>query len=91
MLGLVVISSDQILPGITAGEISLRTQQKRIDVCCLTLITGVACLADAALQTALALVLSTSAFLIATTAVHIAAVVGIVLGVLLLFWIKSIR
>jgi hypothetical protein len=55
----------------------------------LTLIIGTAALADAVLQTVLALVLSTSAFLIATTAVHIATIVGIVLGVFLLFWIKS--
>jgi len=57
----------------------------------LTLIIGIASLADSALQTALAIVLSTSAFLIATTAIHIAAVVGIVLGLYLLFWIKSNR
>ncbi len=57
----------------------------------LTLIIGIACLADAALQTALAIVLSTSAFLIATTAIHVAALVGIALGVLLLFWVKSSR
>ena len=57
----------------------------------LTLIIGIACLADAVLQTALAIVLSTSAFLVATTAIHVAALVGIVLGVLLLFWVKSNR
>ncbi len=57
----------------------------------LTLIIGIACLADAALLTALALILSTSAFLISRTAIHIAALVGIVLGVLLLFWVKSNR
>jgi len=57
----------------------------------LTLIIGIACLADAVLQTALAIVLSTSAFLIATTSIHVAAVVGIVLGVFLLLWVKSNR
>ena len=57
----------------------------------LTLIIGIACLADAVLQTALAIVLSTSAFLVATTAIHVAALVGIVLGVLLFFWVKSNR
>lgn len=55
----------------------------------LTLIIGIPSLSDAALQTALALVLSTSAFLVATTAIHVGAVVGIVLGVLLLYWVKS--
>jgi hypothetical protein len=57
----------------------------------LTLIIGIACLADAALQTALALVLSTSAFLIARTAIHVSAVMGIVLGLFVLFWVKSNR
>lgn len=57
----------------------------------LTLIIGIACLADAVLQTALAIVLSTSAFLVATTVIHVAALVGIVLGVLLFFWVKSNR
>jgi hypothetical protein len=57
----------------------------------LTLLIGIACLADAVLQTALAIVLSTSAFLIAKTAIHVAALVGIALGVLLLFWVKSNR
>ncbi len=57
----------------------------------LTLIIGIASLADAALQTALALVLSTSAFLVATTTIHVAAVVGIVLGVFLLIWVKFNR
>ena len=56
-----------------------------------TLIIGIACLADAALGTALALFLSTSAFLIARTAIHIAAVVGIIGGVYLVIWLKSSR
>jgi hypothetical protein len=47
----------------------------------ITLMIGIAALADAALQTAFALLLSTSAFLIATTVIHVAAIVGIVLGV----------
>src|SRR6266568_1714190 len=53
----------------------------------LTLIIGIASLADAVLQTALAIVLSTSAFLIATTVIHVAVVVGIVLGVFLIYWV----
>ena len=57
----------------------------------LTLIIGIACLADAVLQTALAILLSTGAFLIATTAIHVAAVVGIVLGVFLVLWVRSNR
>ncbi len=56
-----------------------------------TLIIGIACLADAALGTALALMLSTSAFLIARTAIHIAAVVGIIGGVFFIIWLKSSR
>ncbi len=57
----------------------------------MTLIIGIASLADAALQTAFALLLSTSAFLIATTAIHVAALVGIVLGVFVVIWVKSNR
>ncbi len=57
----------------------------------ITLVIGIVTLGDAVLQTALALTLSTSAFLVATTAIHIAAVVVIVLGGLLLFWVKSYR
>jgi hypothetical protein len=53
----------------------------------LTLIIGIAALADAVVQTVLALALSTSAFLVATTVIHIAT--GIVIGVFLLFWIRS--
>ena len=49
----------------------------------LTLVLGIACLADAALQTVLAITLSTGAFLVAKTAVHVAAIVGIMSGVLL--------
>jgi len=56
-----------------------------------TLIIGIACLADAVLVTALALFLSTSAFLIARTAIHIAAIVGIIGGVYLVIWLKSSR
>ena len=49
----------------------------------LTLVLGIACLGDAALQTVLAITLSTGAFLVAKTAVHVAAIVGIMSGVLL--------
>jgi hypothetical protein len=57
----------------------------------MTLIIGIAALADAALQTAFALLLSTSAFLIATTVIHVAAIVGIVLGVFVVIWVNSNR
>ena len=57
----------------------------------MTLMIGIAALADAALQTAFALLLSTSAFLIATTAIHVAALVGIVLGVFVIIWVNSTR
>jgi hypothetical protein len=49
----------------------------------LTLIIGIACLANAALQTTLALTLSTAQFLIATTAIRVAALFGIISGVAL--------
>lgn len=49
----------------------------------LTLLVGIACLADAALQTALAITLSTGAFLVAKTAVHVVALVGILSGAVL--------
>jgi hypothetical protein len=49
----------------------------------LTLVIGIACLADAALQTALAITLSTAGFIVATTAIHVAAVIGIISGVAL--------
>lgn len=49
----------------------------------LTLVVGVACLADAALQTALALTLSTAGFLVATAVVHVLTLVGFVSGGLL--------
>jgi hypothetical protein len=56
-----------------------------------TLVIGIVFLADAVLQTALALLLSTGAFLIATTAVHIGVIVGTALGMAVFFWIKSNR
>jgi hypothetical protein len=49
----------------------------------LTLVVGVACLADAALQTVLALKLSTAGFLIARVAVHVATLVAFISGGLL--------
>jgi hypothetical protein len=55
----------------------------------LTLLVGVAALADAVLQTVLAIALSTSAFLIATTAIHVGTIVAIVLGLLILLWVRS--
>ena len=49
----------------------------------LTLVVGVACLADAALQTALALTLSTAGFLVATTVVHVVTLATFISGGLL--------
>lgn len=49
----------------------------------MTLVVGIACLADAALQTALALTLSTAGFLLATAAVHVVTLVAFVSGGLL--------
>ena len=49
----------------------------------MTLVVGVTCLADAALQTALALTLSTAGFLVATVVVHVVTVVSFVSGGLL--------
>jgi hypothetical protein len=49
----------------------------------LTVVVGVACLASAAVQTVLALTLSTGEFLIAKTALHLVEVIGVVSGVLL--------
>jgi len=60
---------------------------RRISI--MTLMIGIVSLADAALQTAFALILSTSTFLIATTAIHVAALVGIVLGVFVVIWVRS--
>ena len=55
----------------------------------LTLFVGAACLADAVLQTALALALSTSAFLLATTAIHIGVIVTIAAVVLISLWFRA--
>ncbi len=52
----------------------------------LTLIVGVACLANGALQTVLAFSLSTGAFLVATTVIHFAVIAGIVAG--LVGWLR---
>lgn len=60
---------------------------KRISI--ITLIVGIVALADAALQTALALLLSTSAFLVATTVVHIGSIVVAILVMVVFFWIRS--
>ena len=49
----------------------------------LTLVVGIACLVDAALQTALALTLSTAGFLLASAAVHVATLIGFISGGLL--------
>jgi hypothetical protein len=57
----------------------------------LTLLIGIASLADAVLQTALAIVLSTSTFLVATTAIHVATIVGIVLGLFVFLWVRAGR
>lgn len=55
----------------------------------LTLLVGVAALADAVLQTVLAIALSTSAFLIATTAIHVGTIVAIALGLLIALRVRA--
>ena len=74
-----------------AGQVEIALSNPRVvkRISTATLLVGIAALADAVLQTALALMLSTSAFLTATTAIHLGVLVGIVLGVLL--WVKSTR
>jgi hypothetical protein len=57
----------------------------------LTLFIGAACLADAVLQTALAIALSTSAFLLATTAIHIGVIVVIAAVLLVSLWVYAGR
>ena len=54
-----------------------------------TLVIGVVALADAVLQTALALLLSTSAFLVATTGIHVGIIVVTAAGMIVFFWIRS--
>lgn len=53
----------------------------------LTLLAGIACIADAALQIALALTLPTGQFLIARSVVHAAVLISIV-GVASVFWLR---
>lgn len=55
----------------------------------LTLLVGAAALADAVLQTALAITLTTSAFLVATTIIHVGTIVGIVSTVLIVLWVRA--
>jgi hypothetical protein len=55
----------------------------------LTVLIGSACLANAVLQTALALTLSTGTFLVATTVIHFATIVAIALGVIVFMWVKA--
>ena len=55
----------------------------------ITLIIGIVALADAVLQTALALLLSTSAFLVETTAIHVGIIVVAAVGIMAFFWIRS--
>jgi hypothetical protein len=57
----------------------------------LTLFIGIVCLADAAIQTSLALALSTSAFLLPTTGIHVSTIVGIVLRLLVFLWVRAGR
>ena len=57
----------------------------------ITLVVGVALLADAVIQTVLALTLSVGAFLVATTAVHFGIIGVIILIMAVVFWIKSHR
>ena len=55
----------------------------------ITLVIGIAALTDAVLQAALALLLSTSAFLVATTAIHIGIWLLAAIGMIVFFWIRS--
>jgi hypothetical protein len=57
----------------------------------LTLLVGAGALADAVLQTALAITLTTSAFLVATTVIHVAIIVGIGATVLMALWVRAGR
>lgn len=55
----------------------------------LTLLVGAGAVADAVLQTALAITLTTSAFLVATTVIHVGTIVGIVGTVLVVLWVRA--
>jgi hypothetical protein len=55
----------------------------------LTILVGAGALADAVLQSALAINLTTSAFLVATTVIHVAIIVGIVATLLIALWIRA--
>jgi hypothetical protein len=57
----------------------------------LTVLVGSASLANAVLQTVLALSLSTGSFLVATTIIHFATIVAIALSVFVFVWIQSGR
>jgi hypothetical protein len=54
----------------------------------LTLYIGIVALVDALLQTALAVLLPTSSFVVATTVVHVAVVAGAVALALLFIWLR---
>ncbi len=62
---------------------------KRIST--ITLIVGIASLANAALQTSLAILLPTGTFLVATTFIHVATLVAIVGGILIFIRVSTRR
>lgn len=55
----------------------------------LTLLVGVVALANAVLQTFLAIALSTSVFLLATTAVHVATIAVIAVVLIVFLWVRA--
>ncbi|HKS69922.1 MAG TPA: VC0807 family protein [Ktedonobacterales bacterium] len=57
----------------------------------LTLLVGAGALADGVLQTALAITLTTSAFLVATTIIHVAIIVGVAVTLLVALWVRAGR
>ena len=75
----------------TQIKVALRRPQTVRLITNITLLVGVVALADGALQTILALTLSTGAFLIATTLTHIVAVVGTIATLLVVVWVRAGR
>ena len=76
-------------PNAAMVEIALSNPRTVRRITRVTLLIGVATLADAVLQTALAITLSTSAFLLVTTAIHIAVIVVVALILLTLLWFRA--
>ena len=71
----------------TAAAVATSNPGKKLRL--LTLVIGIACLADAALQTMLAITLSTAGFLEAQIVMHVAAPACIIAGVLLYLRFKQ--